>query len=283
MLNLTTIIADAFGTRLADTYRHYFGARNAEYATFLDAGARLVVERISNSDALYHDAEHTILVTLVGQDILRGKLLHHPVMPSDWVHFITALLCHDIGYVRGVCADDEPNSVVISESGERVRIRRGSSDAMLAPYHVTRGKIFVRERLGFDYDIDPERIARAIELTRFPVPDDSDHRETGTEAGLVRAADLIGQMADPYYLTKLNALYYELQETDSLERLGLSSPADLVEIYPRFFWTSVEPYIGDALKYLRATSEGRQWIANLNNHIFAAEHNIVSSGPHPGN
>ena len=33
--------------------------------------------------------------------------------------------------------------------------------------------------------VDPERLAHSIELTRFPVPADEDHAETGTEAGLM--------------------------------------------------------------------------------------------------
>src|SRR6185312_15252617 len=79
---------------------------------------------------------------------------------------------------------------------ERLHLPRGASDAVLTPYHVTRGKMFVRERLSQSV-LDGDRIARAIELTRFPVPDDDDHADTNSEAGLVRAADLIGQLADP--------------------------------------------------------------------------------------
>jgi len=93
----------------------------------------------------------------------------------------------------------------------------------------------VRERFGPVPVIDEERIARAIELTRFPVPDDDDYAETDTEAGLVRAADLIGQLADPLYLRKLNALYGEFVENGVNEKLGYQSPADLVERYPQFF------------------------------------------------
>jgi hypothetical protein len=73
MLNLTTTIAQAVGTKLACTYQHYYGDQEPRFATILDAGARLIIERISTSDALYHNVEHTILVTLVGQDILRGS------------------------------------------------------------------------------------------------------------------------------------------------------------------------------------------------------------------
>lgn len=283
MLNITTTIAEVVGTKLAATYRHYYGDQQPRFATILDAGARLIIERISTSDALYHNVEHTILVTLVGQDILRGKLLYQPVPPSDWLHFMFALLCHDIGYVRGVCAEDDEQSAVIDEAGERLQLPRGASDAVLTPYHVTRGKMFVRERFGQSDVLDGDRIARAIELTRFPVPDDNDHAETDTEPGLVRAADLIGQLADPRHPQKLNALFHEFVETGTAKRLGLSSPADLVVTYPTFFWKSVEPYIGDALRYLSLTSEGRQWIANLHCHVFAVEHGRLTSGPQLGN
>jgi hypothetical protein len=279
MLNITTTIAAVVGKRLAATFRHYYGDQEAQFATLLDASARLIIERISTSDALYHNVEHTIFVTLVGEDILRGKLLQQPVNASDWLHFMFALLCHDIGYVRGVCSGDEAHSVVVDESGERLQLSRGASDASLTPYHVTRGKIFVRERLAKNSVLDGDRIARAIELTRFPVPNDDDHAETDTEPGLVRAADLIGQLADPRNPQKWNALFYEFEETGTARQLGLSSPADLVATYPTFFWKSVEPYIGPALHYLSLTSEGRQWIANLQSHVFAVEHGKLTSGP----
>jgi hypothetical protein len=38
-----------------------------------------------------------------------------------------------------------------------------------------------------------------FELIRFPVPNDVDQVETDSEPGLVRAADLIGQLSDPRY------------------------------------------------------------------------------------
>jgi hypothetical protein len=111
------------------------------------------------------------------------------------------------------------------------------------------------------------------------VPDDDDHAATNTEAGLVRAADLIGQLGDPLYPRKLNALYQEFVETGVHERLGYSSPADLVDQYPRFYWGKVEHYIGDALRYLGMTIEGKQWTATLYSHIFAIEHNLRWMGP----
>ena len=278
MLNVATLAAQAFGSHLGDTCRHYFGGRGGDFATLIDAGARLVVERIACSDALYHNYEHTILVTLVGQEIIRGKLLVEPLEPEDWLHFIYALLCHDIGFVRGACAGDDADGVVIDEAGGRMEWPRGASDAVLAPYHVTRGKIAVRERFAGHRSLDSERIARAIELTRFPVPGDDDHKETATEAGLVRAADLIGQLSDPNYLSKLNALFHELKETGAAAAMGVESPADLLDCYPTFFWNAVEPFIGDGLRYLTMTVEGKRWIASLYGNVTMAEHHRVGPG-----
>jgi hypothetical protein len=282
MINPTATFSDAFGDRLAALYDQAYGRREPRFAEIIRESARLVFERISLSDALYHDAEHTAFVTLVGQDILRGSRLRRDVLPEDWLHFTLATLTHDIGYVRGACRGDNERAYVTSDKGEMISLPRGASDAGLAAYHIERSKIAVRERFGSHPLIDAERLAQAIELTRFPVPEDDDHRETDTEAGLVRAADLIGQLADPYYPRKLNALFYEFEEIGCNARLGYKSPADIADLYPRFFWTKVEPFVSDALTYLALTVEGRQWTANLYCNIFEIEHGIRTMGPERG-
>ena len=282
LLNPTILLADALGRNLAETYRRSYGDQEPRIAALLDEAARLVIERIASSDALYHSCEHTALVTLCVQDILRGRRIERVVTPSDWAHTILAALNHDIGYVRGICPGDTAEHFVIDAAGNTVTPPRGASDAFLTPYHIERGKIMVRERFAPVPFIDEERIAAAIELTRFPVPEDEDHAATDTEPALVRAGDLIGQLGDPLYLSKLNALYYEFAETGFNEKLGYTSPADMVEHYPQFYWGKIERYIGDALRYLEMTMEGKLWIATLYSHIFAIEHNRRRVGPYPG-
>jgi hypothetical protein len=282
VLDPTVLLADALGRHLSAVFSRAFGGQHAQVAALLDEAGRLVIDRLASSDALYHDAEHTTLVTLVAQDLLCGMRLKRTISPEDWLHFIVSALVHDIGYVRGICRGDGPEQQIIDAAGAVVSLPRGASDAFLAPYHVERSKIAVRERFASHPMIDAERVARAIELTRFPVPDDADHIETGTEAGLLRAADLIGQLGDPLYLRKLNALFHEFAETGVNEALGYSSPADVAERYPLFFWGKVEPYIGDAIRYLELTTQGRRWIAQLYSHVFAIEHQLQRMGPQPG-
>jgi hypothetical protein len=282
MLNPAQLVANALADELVSTYRDVFGDRSPEYAAALRATAKLVIERIANSDALYHDSHHTVMVTLVGQAMLRGRVLVEKVTDVDWLHFTVALLCHDIGYLRGICPGDTESCFVINDQGDTITAPRGASDAFLTPYHVERSKIFVNHRCLMSDHLDTERIARAIELTRFPVPEDDDHADTQSEAGLLRAADLIGQLADPHYPRKLNALFHEFVETGVAERLDFKSPADLAERYPRFFWSVVEPYIRPALQHLQRTVEGTQWIAYLYAHVFAEEHVRARPGPQRG-
>jgi hypothetical protein len=281
MFNPTSLVAEALGRHLADTYDRRFGGREPEYGRILESAGRLVIEWIANSDALYHSTNHTALATLVGEAILRGRLLRQPLEPADWLHFTLALIMHDIGYVRGVCPGDEADRFVIDESGATVTLKRGASDAALAPYHVDRSKICVRERFVFNPLIEPDRLARNIELTRFPVPDDEDHAETDTEAAFVRAADLVGQLGDPLYPRKLNALFHEFEEIGVNKRLGYATPADVTDHYPRFFWSKVEPFLGEAVEALNMTAEGRQWLANLYSHVCVIEHGRRAMGPNP--
>ena len=98
-----------------------------------------------------------------------------------------------------------------------------------------------------------------------------DSAATDDYPGLVRAADLIGQLADINYARKMPALFAEFKETGMAEKLGYRSAAELRAGFPGFFKNVVTPYIGDALRYLRVTQEGKEWIARLYAHAFAEE------------
>lgn len=279
MFNPVTVVCEAFGRHLGATYEHYYSEIEPTYRTVIEAGARLLIERLSTSDALYHDYRHTITVTLVGQDILRGRLLRERLEPDDWLHFITALLCHDAGYVRGILTGDRGDLAVVDADGSTVEVPRGASDAWLAPWHVTRSKLFVRERFAASRQFDSGRLAAMIEGTRFPA-DPTDR--SNPEARLIRAADLIGQLADPMRGRNQTALFHEMRETGLAEELGYQTAADLADGYANFFWTKVEPHLNDALDYLQLTPEGLVWIGQLYSQVFAAEHHREYLGPAMG-
>ncbi|MFT6014393.1 MAG: hypothetical protein ACI809_000144 [Candidatus Azotimanducaceae bacterium] len=181
---------------MIEHYINQFGENNSDTQRII-ISARNALEIIASSDGPYHDVNHTIMVTLVGTEILRGKNLIEGSVSSDkWVHFVTSLLNHDIGYVRGICQTD---------------------------------------RFSDDPFIDLETICANIERTRFPVPSEEDHQASDHYPGLLRAADLIGQLADPQYMRRISVLYQEFRETGEAAKMGYTTAADLLAGYPRFF------------------------------------------------
>src|SRR5215831_7836899 len=101
MITIPELAADALEKFVRSFMHRRFGAQ-ADLIDIVPAAARIAMECIGNSDALYHNAEHTLLVTLAGHDIFRGRALYANVTANDYAHIIIACLFHDIGYVRNL-------------------------------------------------------------------------------------------------------------------------------------------------------------------------------------
>lgn len=263
---------------LQTAYRFAYGKGFDTYGELLGEVTTEVLMAIARSDAAYHNLEHTIQVTLVGQEILQGKhRCEHSVTPEDWLHFLLALLCHDIGYIKGICQGDRPDEhrFATGVGADRITLPPTATGASLTPFHVDRGKQFVEERFAHHPQIDGLRLQRYIELTRFPVPQDEAHRCTLDYPGLTRAADLIGQLSDPHYLAKIPALFQEFEETGGNQALGYQQPSDLRAGYPKFYWNVVSQYVHHGIRYLEVTPEGKPILENLYTNLKVVEHELT--------
>ena len=279
MIGWQELTINVFVEQLKASYHQTYGEIDQVFGRVVAWCGRLALENIANSDALYHDVEHTILVSLAGQAIIEGKHLREGgVTTRDWMHFMIAVICHDIGYVKGVCRNDTKERFATGVRDETVYISPEGTDIALAPYHVDRSKLFVKERFGagllqdMTTHLDADLAASYIEMTRFPTPDGEMYKDTKNYGGLVRAADFVGQLGDPDYFRKTPALFYEFQELGVNEKFGYKSPNDMRKNYASFYWDRVDDYIQDALVYLRLTENGKQWIANMHSHVFDSEH-----------
>jgi hypothetical protein len=279
MKTVPQLAAQALTSFLRHQMQRRFGASGASLTETVCTMAELAAGCIGKSDALYHNVEHTLLVALAGHDILEGRALHSHVPSEEYAHFIIACLMHDIGFVRGILQGDGEDGYVIDSNGRKVTLPRGASDAALFRYHVDRSKLFAMQCLKSIKTIDEQRVVRGIEYTRFPITILPKEDAADDVIRLVRAADYIGQLGDPNYISKANALYYEFEEAGLNREFAYTSPADVVSSYPKFFWKSVYPHIQTAIEYLNVTPSGRQWIANLHSNLFRAESGIALSGP----
>ena len=228
---------------------------------------------LEKSSASYHDIEHTFYVVCCGLEIIKGKfIVEGDVLKRDWQHYVIALLFHDIGYIKNILEEDGLDGQWISDNGERFKLKETHSDAILTNYHVYRGEKFSQLFLRNYENMDAGKISKLISGTQFPIPevyDDDDYNR------LVQAADLIGQMADIYYMSKTTALFDEFEENNALEKTGVRTPLDLVSAYPKFFWGLVFPNVSLAVNYLNSHEDGRLWMSSLINQIFYEENNVL--------
>src|SRR5258708_13709662 len=229
MMTLPALAATALEEFLRSFMRSAFGSTEKQLAEIVPNAAHVALECIGNSDALYHNVEHTLLVTLAAHEIFCGRMLHTHQTADDYAHIIIACLAHDIGYVRGLFKQDDADGFVIDAAGRKVTLPRGSSDASLMPYHVDRSKLYVMERIKHIVPLDTQRVAVAIEGTRFPPIEGQQH---GEEASIVRAVDFIGQLGAPNYIRKANALYHDFEEVGMNRQLGYALTAYLTHRSP---------------------------------------------------
>ena len=268
---------DAFVQHLQQAYHRTYGGSKPDYEDIIGWAGNMALENIANSDALYHNVDHTILVTLVGQEILRGKHIREGgVTPEDWLHFAVSLLCHDIGYVKGVCqADgertvrDRPGPAAGHAAGRAPPTRRSRRTTSTA------ASSSCRSASANHNLIDVELVKQYIEPTRFPVPAAEDHarhlracpawcaRPTSSASSPTRATS-----------TRSPRSSTSSRRRASTRKLGYKHPGDLRRNYPKFYWSGVFPYLKDALHYLSLTQYGKQIRANLFSNVFLVEHEI---------
>jgi hypothetical protein len=272
MLNITDMLINEVEGRLASNYAVMFGPEDSGHLDFAIKVSRQAISLIATSNALYHNQEHTAHVAIVGMQILLGRHIERAdVTREDWLNVMIALVCHDVGYVRGACGIDDGQRIATGIGGQWTTFPPGISDAALMPLHIDRGKVFVTETLMMASPmLNVPMVQACIERTRFPAPSNEEYAQTGDFPGLVRGADLIGQLSDPRYLAKLSAVFFEFEETGFNSQTGYRTPGDLLAAYPSFFQQHVVPYISDAERYLGLSREGRATLAGLYGNLEAA-------------
>ena len=272
MLDITKILIGEIRDKCRAAFVEHYSDESPALLDFVRDSTSMAMHAISCSNALYHDIEHTARVTMTGIEILRVRQQQcRDLDAALWANTITALLFHDIGYARGASRADTHASIATGRGGTAVANLPGQSDAYLLPFHVDRGQLIAEEAFAGHDVANAVFIQQCIERTRFPVPADHEYQCTDDLPGLVRAADLIGQLSDPRYLSKLPAVFCEFEENGLNEKFGYAGPGDLLTAYPVFFETCVAPYIDAAEMLLRCSFEGQETLSHLYHNLDVAK------------
>ena len=268
MFRPSDIVIETFVEHLQEEYRRTFLGGAPGHCHEIVRAARVALGHIARSNALYHDLSHTILVTQIGQNLLQGRILRsHAVSSADWMHFIVSTLCFATGFVRDICpGDDGKGKCVVDADGATITMPRGATDGWLWPYFTDRSKLFVTQHFRDNPVVDWRTVAANIEYSRYPpLPDRN--QETASYPGLLRAAHLIGSIADPDFNLKTKSLLVELEESGMTQLLGYADIAAFRAGFNDLFWLSMYPLIADGLKLLDLTGEGRELVAHLHAHL----------------
>ena len=106
-------------SRTSDDVRANLRGLEPGYPGVIRLIAQLSLENVATSDATYHDVDDTIMVTLVGQEILRGRHISVGRVTPPRAASSSFTLCHDIGYVRGICQGDSDGSFAPTSQATR--------------------------------------------------------------------------------------------------------------------------------------------------------------------
>ena len=251
---------------IEDRFTAHYGNTEGPLLGLMKDALTTSMEIINGTDALYHNCEHTVMVSLAGQDILAGKIaLGDQVSAQQWATYVISLLFHDVGYIKRLLSGDTVDHVVVDQSGATQTLPHGATDAALTLFHVDRGMAFVAQKYASCRLLDVSAILENIENTRFPPPAQVLAAPCSRTRwpDMVRAADLIGQLAEPNYLQKLPALYEEYVECGTAQSMGLQDYRGLLIKFPEFFSKVVSNLVAEAFDALAAAPDGARWRESL--------------------
>lgn len=210
-------------------------------------------------DTLYHDARHTLDMTLAMARLIEG---HDRICPSGEalgprraaLGVIIALL-HDAGYLR---------------RSSEAQVENG---AIFTKVHVSRSADFLARYLPtIGFGAEAETASRVVHFTGYEIDVDdikvSDPKDR-LIGHMVGTADLIGQMSDRMYLEKCREFLYQEFVLGSIAREKLpdgrevvrySSPEDLIYKTPGFYEyvarDRISRKLGAADRYAEAHFDG---------------------------
>lgn len=210
-------------------------------------------------DTLYHDARHTLDMTLAMARLIDGHDRVHPGTAAlgarRAVLGVVIALLHDSGYMRRSSEAQVANGAVFTK------------------VHVSRSADFLARYLpAIGYAAEADLAARLVHFTGYEMDVDDIRVEDPKDRMLghmVGSADLIGQMSDRMYLEKCREFLYEefvlgsiARETlpDGREVVRYSSPEDLIYKTPGFYEyvarDRINRKLGAADRYAEAHFDG---------------------------
>jgi hypothetical protein len=223
------------------------------------------------SNTGYHDLFHTADVMLASARLVHGAATTGIDFSAEEINqILLSAMMHDTGYIQ---QESDP----------------GGTGAQYTAIHIDRSIDFITNyfRNNLNIKVDLEAVAQILRCTGLNVRiDDIPFKsERNRFLGLVLGtADLLGQMADRYYVEKLPILYNEFMEGHIP---GFSSDFDLMKKTSGFYQMAMNRFkneLGSTNRFMKNHFRAR-WDMPVDLYTVAIERNmdyltkVVENGP----
>lgn len=272
MFRPSEIIIEAFVERLVSNHARMFPNADGQHREYLAQIARMALSRMTLTNATYTNLDQVVHTTQVAEDVLVGRIISRgDVSSADWIHFLTGALCYVIGFVRGTVPGDDGRVVVLNEEGDTFTLDKGKTDGAMWDFATDRSKYFVRHYFKQHPLIDGSFVADCIEYTRWPFVK-GEKEDTDTWPGLLRGAQIVAVVSDPRFDARMKFFFMQLKDAGMDKQIKVKDGFELTQSFIYMFWDSLFPLSRDAIAYLKYTSDGLTWLANMNARMLEVEH-----------
>tara|TARA_S200000501_G_scaffold373615_1_gene421142 strand:+ start:358 stop:1179 length:822 start_codon:yes stop_codon:yes gene_type:complete len=265
VIDFRSLQIEHFCEQLAHHHQRIFGDSEVELLQNTLNISRMALAKMSISNSLFLNVNHTKRAGIIALEILDG-VLHNTgfVDPRLFFNLVMATLISHVGIVGGILEEDEVNP---NQPTERYYVGKGkyqtfdapSSGSVLWPYYKERSLLFVDKNFRSLKNFNAEDVKLAIRASDIAAKETS--KDKTDLCRLVRASHILAYMTQSQYNQWLVRLYRSLEEAGLIENLKFNDLGEFRTNYKSYFWDNFLPDLTYAIKLLNGTGTGKGLVA----------------------
>ena len=271
MIDFRSLQVEHFSEEVETIHRRIYGDAEQELLTNTLNISRMALSKMSVSNSLFLNVNHTKRAGIIALQILNGFLHDRgDVEPPLFFNLILATLIAHVGIVGGILEEDEvkPNQNLVRYyigKGKYKEYDGPSSNSVLWPDYINRSLLFIDRNFRSLKNLNLEDVKSAIRLS--DISRSTSSKEFSTFCYYVRSAHMIAFMTQSQYNQWLVRLYRSLEEAELLDEIGFDDLGQFRGGYSSYFWDTFYTDLTHTIPLLSGTGAGKEVLATLYSRI----------------
>ena len=271
MIDFRSLQVEHFSEEVEIMHRRIYGDAEQELLINTLNISRMALSKMSISNSLFLNVNHTKRAGIIALQILNGFLHDRgDVEPPLFFNLILATLIAHVGIVGGILEEDEikPNQNLVRYyigKGKYKEYDGPSSNSVLWPDYINRSLLFIDRNFRSLKNLNLEDVKSAIRLS--DISRGTPSKEFSTFCYYVRSAHMIAFMTQSQYNQWLVRLYRSLEEAELLGEIGFDDLGQFRGQYSSYFWETFYTDLTHTIPILGGTGAGKEILATLYSRI----------------